>query len=130
MPTALQRYYHALDEGNMEAAAAQFASDAVYVRPGHEPGPGGLRPLVAVEGREAIRAWFDERGQRSTRHVLTTALRDGARVFVEGFVEGEGGPTQLFLATAVLADGGLIARYAAVTGTADAALIGRLGIRP
>lgn len=128
MPGALMRYYLALDEGDMEGAAAQFAPDAVYVRPSLEPGPGGLRLLVAVEGRASIRAWFDERGPRPIWHEVTTAVVDGRRAFVEGVVNGEGGPTQLFLATAVLAPDGLIARYAAVTGGADAALIGRLGI--
>ena len=128
MPAALARYYAALDAAEMEEAAAQFAPGAVYVRPSLDVSPGGLRQLVAVEGREAIRAWFDERGPRPTWHEVTTAVCDGDRVFVEGVVAGETGPSQLFLATALLAPDGLIARYTAVTGAADARLLGPLGL--
>lgn len=128
LPEALARYYTALDAGAMDEAAAQFAPAAVYVRPALVPGPGGLRALVAVEGREAIRAWFAERGRRPTWHEITAAARDGDRVYVEGAVNGQGGPTQLFLATATLAPDGLIARYAAVTGAADGQLLRQLGL--
>jgi ketosteroid isomerase-like protein len=130
LPDALSTYYRALDAGEMEAAATAFAPDAVYARPALEPGPDGLRPLVAIEGRAAILAWFRERGPRPFRHVVTSAVAEGPRVLVEGVVVAEGRVTQLFLASAVLTPDGLLARYVATTAAAGPDVVGRLGVEP
>lgn len=128
LPAALATYYRALDAGEMEAAAAAFAPDAVYARPALEPGPDGLRPLLAIEGREAILAWFHERGRRPFRHAVTSVVADGPRVLVEGVVMTGDAPTQLFHASAVLAPDGLLARYVATTAAAGPDVVGRLGV--
>lgn len=126
LPEALARYYAALDAGRTDEAAGAFAPDALYVRPSLEPGPDGVRRLVAVEGRDRIRAWFAERGSRPTRHLVTATALEGDRAFVEGVVAGPEGARRFFLAVAVLAPDGLIARYAAVTGDGDTGLVARL----
>jgi ketosteroid isomerase-like protein len=110
----LDRYYAALDAGDIEATLACFADDAVYVRPSLD-GPG----LESVRGRDELRAFFVARGKREYRHAVRLCAVDGRKCFVEGIagVEGEP-PTHAFLVQATIEDDGRISRYFALMAEA------------
>ena len=114
--TALARYYAALDAGEMETAAEQFALDATYMR---------LRPgdnkLHAVHGRSEIRRMFDERGKRAEAHEILVSAESGDLTFVQGLLRHpkEAGAL-VFLAQARIDADGLIRRYVALRSEAGA----------
>jgi len=74
-----RRYYDLVDEGAYEEVAALFAPDVVYERPGQP----------AIEGREALRAFYEEgRPLEAGRHALDAVVADGRTVAVRGRYEG------------------------------------------
>ena len=112
MTSPLDRYYDALDGGDVEGTVACFTADAVYVRPTLPPAEPGLE---VVRGRDELREFFVERGHRPYRHQVRTCAVDGERCFVEGVAGMEGErPTHVFLVHATLDADGLIARYFAL----------------
>lgn len=119
--TPIERYLGLLDDGEFEAAAAVFTEDAVYARPGFQPGPDGGRPtfggMVVLRGRGAILDSFRQRGVQPYRHRVLAAGASGDRCFVEMTLRDYGTPVEA-LAVAEL-DGPLIRRYVALTASLD-----------
>ena len=86
---AVRRFYDCVDGADVAGAAALFAEDAGYHRPGYEPylGPAGI-----------TRFYAEDRVIRSGRHVLTTVLAVGGDVAVRGEFHGvrhDGSPVDL-----------------------------------
>ena len=119
VPSPLDAYYRALDDGHIERTVAAFTDDAVYVRPTLPPAEPGLE---VIRGREELQRFFQERGRRPYRHFVHASAVDGERCFVEGTagIEGEP-PTHLFLVHATVDTNGLIARYFALMAPAPVA---------
>ena len=119
--TPVERYLGFLDDGDVQAAAAVFTEDAVYVRPRFEPGRDGEAPtfgsLVLVRGREAIEESFRKRGKQSYRHVILATSTVGSRCFVEMTLGGYGSGLES-VAVAEL-EGSLIKRYVALASPVD-----------
>jgi ketosteroid isomerase-like protein len=111
----LDAYYTALDGGDIDGTLATFTEDAVYVRPSLQV-PGTLE---FVNGRTALREFFERRGKQSYRHRVRSCAVEGRRCFVEGDA-GMGGepPTHVFLVSATLDGDGRIARYFALMAEA------------
>jgi ketosteroid isomerase-like protein len=108
--TPLDRYYTALDAGDVEATTDAFAEDAVYIRPSLEV-PGTLE---VARGRAELYEYFAERGKRPFRHEIRACSVDGRDAFVEGVATLDGKELNSFLAHAVLDEDGLIERYFAL----------------
>jgi ketosteroid isomerase-like protein len=106
----LDRYFRAIDAGDVEATTAAFADDALYIRPSLEV-PGTLE---TIRGRHELRAFFTRRGQLPFRHEVRAVAVDGNDCFVEGAAYVEDRPTNTFLAHVTLDDDGLIKRYFAL----------------
>ena len=106
----LDRYFRAIDAGDVEATTAAFADDALYIRPSLEV-PGTLE---TIRGRHELRAFFTRRGQLPFRHEVRAVAVDGKDCFVEGAAYVEDRPTNTFLAHVTLDDDGLIKRYFAL----------------
>jgi ketosteroid isomerase-like protein len=116
----LDRYFTALDAGDIEATVAAFADDALYIRPSLEV-PGTLE---IAHGREELTEYFRHRGKRPFRHEVRACAVDGRDAFVEGVATQDGKELNSFLSHAVLDEDGLITRYfalmAAVPGSTAA----------
>ncbi len=113
----LETYYRALDDGDAEGAAAVFSEDTLYIRPAL-PGSPNAGGLEVVRGREAVLAYFRERGKKPFRHRITASVADGSEWFVEGIAGMAGeAPTHVFLVHATVVDG-LITRYLAAMSEA------------
>jgi len=110
----LDRYFTALDAGDVDATTAAFAEDALYIRPSLEV-PGTLE---IARGREELHEYFRNRGKRPFRHEVRACAVDGRDVFVEGVATEEGKELNSFLAHAVLDVEGLITRYFALMAAA------------
>jgi ketosteroid isomerase-like protein len=108
----LDPYFAAIDAGDVEATAATFADDAVYIRPSLDV-PGTLE---IARGRDELLDFFSKRGKKPFRHEVRSSVMDGRRCFVEGVAvrDGESRPFSSFLATVTLDDSGLIKRYYAL----------------
>jgi len=114
---AVRNYLDQLEAGYAEAAAACFATDAIYSFPPRTVE--GARGIV--NGRDAIEAVFRARGVNDARHhveqVVATDEANGANSFVIlGFVDGLGvGSVSMatFVSTVHLDTDGLISRYVA-----------------
>jgi hypothetical protein len=105
----LERYFTDLQNSRFREAASHFTADTIY---SHPPYAGGQR-RVLLRGRDALRRGFEtERGPSPARQIITEFWQRGARVFVEGVIEGipDGGS---FFSTAEVSAGGEIARYIA-----------------
>lgn len=114
MSSPLDRYYEALDDGDVEATLACFSDDAEYVRPRLD-GPG----LEFVRGRDELRLFFEARGKKDYRHFVAGHVADGRRCFVEGTAGMPGEPpTHAFLVSATLTADGRIERYFALMAEA------------
>jgi ketosteroid isomerase-like protein len=111
---ALDRYYTALDAGDVEATTAAFADDAFYIRPSLEV----TGTLEIASGREELHAYFVARGKKPFRHDLRACAVDGPDVFVEGVATQDGKELNSFLAHAVIGEDGLIRRYFALMAAA------------
>ncbi|MGO9496039.1 MAG: nuclear transport factor 2 family protein [Solirubrobacteraceae bacterium] len=119
----LEQYFTDLMSSRFTEAASHFTADTIY---SHPPYAGGGR-RVLFRGREALRRGFEtERGPSPARQIITEFSQQGARVFVEGIIEGnpDGGS---FFSTAEVSAGGEIARYVAFY---IAARIPRLRMKP
>lgn len=114
MNSALDAYIDALDDGDMEAAAAVFSEDAVYARPGFVV-EDGKRVVDVLRGRAAIAGYLQKRGKRPNRHQIRIRSSDGNRCYVEGVEQGGQWGDQVFIATATIDDDGLIKRYLGVS---------------
>jgi hypothetical protein len=127
--TPIERYLRLLDDGEFEAAAQLFASDAVYARPGLERAPGGGAPsfagLVVVRGREAILEYFRRRGKQPYRHVILGSGIAGSTCFAELTLAGYGSHLEA-LAVAEIDAHGLINRYVALSTPVGEAAAGVL----
>ena len=110
----LDRYFTALDAGDVEATTAAFADDALYIRPSLEV-PGTLE---IARGREELHEFFRNRGKRPFRHEVRACAVDGRDAFVEGVATEDGKELNSFLVHAVLDEDGLIARYFALMAEA------------
>jgi ketosteroid isomerase-like protein len=106
----LDRYFRAIDAGDVEATTAAFTEDALYVRPSLEV-PGGLE---VIRGRDELSAYFTRRGKLPFRHEVRACVVDGNECFVEGAAYNEGERTATFLSHVTLDDEGLIRRYFAL----------------
>jgi ketosteroid isomerase-like protein len=106
----LDRYFRAIDAGDVEATTAAFTEDALYIRPSLDM-PGGLE---VIRGREELREYFRRRGKLPFRHEVRTCAVDGRTCFVEGVAYVEEKPTNVFLSHVTLDDEGLIRRYFAL----------------
>lgn len=105
----LERYFTDLMSSSFREAASHFTADTIY---SHPPYVGGGQ-RVLFRGRDALRRGFEtERGPSPARQIITEFWQRGARVFVEGVIEGipDGGS---FFSTAEVNAGGGIVRYVA-----------------
>lgn len=79
----LERYFTLAEEARFDELGEQFTEDAQYFHP----------PMYhdewVVEGRDEIVAYFEERGDRDTDHVLLDAVVDGNKVGLVGKITGE-----------------------------------------
>ena len=110
MTSPLDRYFSALDAGDMEATTDAFAEGALYIRPSLEV-PGTLE---LARGRPELHEFFVKRGKRPFRHEVRTCAVDGRDVFVEGVATLDGKELNSFLVHAVIDEEGLIERYFAL----------------
>jgi ketosteroid isomerase-like protein len=106
----LDRYFTALDAGDVDATTAAFADDALYIRPSLEV-PGTLE---VARGRQELYEFFRNRGTRLFRHEVRACAVDGRDAFVEGVATEDGRELNSFLVHAVLDADGLITRYFAL----------------
>jgi hypothetical protein len=105
----LQGYFNDLMSSRFREASAHFSADALY---SHPPYAGGSE-RVLFAGREALHRGLQfDRGPSPARQVITGFWQSGARVFLEGVVDGipDGGS---FFSTAEISPRGEIARYVA-----------------
>jgi ketosteroid isomerase-like protein len=114
LASPLDRYFRAIDAGDVESTTAAFADDALYIRPSLEA-PGTLE---VIRGREQLRAFFTRRGKLPFRHEVRAVAVEGNDCFVEGAAYAEERLTSSFLAHVTLDDGGLIMRYFALMASA------------
>jgi ketosteroid isomerase-like protein len=108
----LDRYFDAIDRGDVEATTSAFAADATYIRPSLDS-PGALD---VARGREQLRAYFEQRGKKPFRHIVESCVVDGPECFVEGEARQDGKAIASFLVHATLDEDGLITRYFALMG--------------
>jgi SnoaL-like domain len=110
-PSVVTSYYDALERDDRDAAAECFEPDAYYSHPPLSPGV----ERVVVEGRTAIRQFFDARGSRRNAHALIGVENHEDLFFVVGTVatSHEAAPHSGFLSLLRLAPSGLIDTYAA-----------------
>ncbi len=105
----LGRYLADLMSSMFREAASHFTVGTIY---SHPPYAGGTK-RVLFQGREALwRGLVTERGPSPVRQIVTAFWQQGARVFVEGVIEGipNGGT---FFSTGQITPEGKIARYVA-----------------
>lgn len=111
----LRSYFEALDSGDNEAIPRMFSEDATYIRPSAPtPGSPQLGGLEVVQGKAAIREYFDRRGVLALRHYIRAAATEGRHCFVDGVVKVPDVPgltDMVFLSHAVFNDAGLISWY-------------------
>jgi ketosteroid isomerase-like protein len=106
----LDRYFTALDAGDMEATTDAFTKDALYIRPSLDV-PGTLE---VARGREELHEFFLKRGARPFRHEVRACAVDDRDAFVEGVATLDGNELNSFLVHAVIDEDGLIERYFAL----------------
>ena len=115
----LDRYFRAIDAGDVDATTAAFADDALYIRPSLEV-PGTLE---VIRGREHLRDYFRKRGNLPFRHEVRACAVDGSECFVEGVAYAEEKPSAVFLSHVTLDEEGLIERYFALMASAPDELV-------
>lgn len=110
-PPSVAGYYAALDEGNLDAAAACFALDAVFALPPR--GGNEVDPRLVIDGQADVRKFLHSVGVWSNPHRLVLCAVDGSSCLVEGLVEEAETRRMLHgFATSVQLDAsGQIARY-------------------
>ena len=109
----LDRYFDAIDSGDVERTTAAFTDDALYIRPSLDV-PGALH---VIRGHDDLREFFRERGKKPFRHVVRSFVVEGSECFAEGVAVDEY-QTEIasFLVHAGLNSDGRIARYFALMG--------------
>jgi ketosteroid isomerase-like protein len=106
----LDRYFTALDAGDVEATTDAFAEGALYIRPSLDvPGT-----LAVARGRDELHEYFVARGKRPFRHEVRACAVDGRDAWVEGVATQDGKELNSFLVHAVIDEDGLIERYFAL----------------
>jgi hypothetical protein len=106
----LERYLDHLGAGELATAAECFSADCLYSHPPYAPGT----PRMEFRGRdELLRGLRQTRGPGSSRPEVVCSVQRGADCFIEGVVEGVGGPKGSFVSSASLDGDGLIRRYVA-----------------
>jgi ketosteroid isomerase-like protein len=106
----LDRYFSALDAGDVEATTEAFSEGTLYIRPSLDvPGT-----LDVARGREELHEYFVKRGKRPFRHEVRACAVDGRDAFVEGVATQDGKELNSFLVHAVIDEDGLIERYFAL----------------
>lgn len=115
--TVVERYFRALEAGDIAGAAACFADDAVYSHPAYLASDGtATGGRLEVRGRRAIEGLLTERGNRPVTHVLTAVASARRVLFVEGVVhDDEGAIYASFVSVGRLDAHGLIEHYSAYT---------------
>jgi ketosteroid isomerase-like protein len=113
LPPSLATYYADLDAGRLEAAASRFSPDAIYALPPR--GAIETAPRAVYEGRDAILAWFHERGRAEYGHDVQVCVHEAVSCLVEGVVRGtrDGEAFGTFVASVGLDAAGSINRYVA-----------------
>jgi ketosteroid isomerase-like protein len=118
----LDRYFEAIDRGDVDATTAAFADDALYIRPSLQV----AGALEVARGRDELREFFRNRGKQPFRHEVRACVADGRDCFVEGVALADEAPFRSFLVHAMLDDDGLITRYFALMGDVPADVAGSL----
>jgi ketosteroid isomerase-like protein len=108
----LDRYFDAIDAGDVDRTTAAFAEDALYIRPSLAV-PGSLD---VARGHEELRQFFRDRGTKPFRHVVRSFALDGSECYAEGVAIKDGAEIASFLVHASLDEEGLITRYFALMG--------------
>ncbi|MBO0854085.1 MAG: nuclear transport factor 2 family protein [Nocardia sp.] len=112
----LRKYFEALDAGDNDAIFDLFADNAIYIRPAAPtPDSPELGGLSVVEGKAALKEYFDRRGVLSLRHYIRASATEGRHNFVEGVVRVPDVPgitDMVFMCHAVFDEDGLICWYA------------------
>jgi ketosteroid isomerase-like protein len=108
----LDRYFDAIDSGDVERTTAAFAEDALYIRPSLEV----QGALDVIRGHDELREFFRERGTKPFRHVVRSFVVEGRECFAEGIAVEDGAEIASFLVHAGLAEDGRITRYFALMG--------------
>jgi hypothetical protein len=121
-PESVVAYYHGLDTGQLEEAAAAFAEHATFARSAvRDAGYGDLSVIEVLEGRPASLDLLRERDVRvARRHTIVDSTFDGREFWGVGVGGLRDGPDDVtFVVHATIDDAGLIARcfgLGAVTG--------------
>jgi ketosteroid isomerase-like protein len=108
----VDRYFHALDDGRFDDAAACFSEDTVYSHPPYRhTGIDGAHRVV-FRGRTELLAAFRARGKAAFDHDVLVAVQRGPHCLIEGVVRGlpDGGDGS-FVSSLSLAEDGTIRRY-------------------
>ena len=109
----LDRYFDAIDSGDVERTTAAFVEDALYIRPSLDT-PGALE---VVRGHDELRQYFRERGKKPFRHAVRSFVVDGGECYAEGIALDESeAEIATFMVHASLTDDGRITRYFALMG--------------
>src|SRR5882757_8866163 len=115
LPQALARYFSALDNGDMGAAAASFSADCLYAPPqAARAGDSSseTEPRAMIRGRDALLARFLQRGAMPHRHFILRAMTAGDRCLLYGVGRApDGSPWATFLNSATVDPDGLVSRY-------------------
>jgi SnoaL-like domain len=85
LPTLLHDFLRALDDADVDRAASCFSADAFFVRPVVDSKTGSSTTQV-IQGRDALREYFAERGKKPYRHVITDYITSEKACFVGGVV--------------------------------------------
>jgi 3-phenylpropionate/cinnamic acid dioxygenase small subunit len=108
----LERYFHALDAGAFDDAAACFSDDVVYSHPPYKHTGLDGSQRVEFNGREELLEKFRQRGPQTFDHRLLACIQRGPHCLVEGLVEGlPDGRSGSFISSFTLDRDGLIRRY-------------------
>jgi ketosteroid isomerase-like protein len=115
----LLRYLDTMDTTDYATALELFADDAVYIRPAlpkpaSEPGVMGPSTPHQIEGRDALAAFFERRGNHNTSHDIQVLSSSSGHTFAEGVVTLDGKGTATILLHASFDDDGLIKRFIAL----------------
>ena len=111
---AVERYFHALDEGLFEEAADQFSADVLYCHPPYRHTGITSNRRVDFNGREPLLAAFRERGKTVFHHRVLELIQRGPNALFEAVVEGlPDGGTGSAVCSLSLDDDGRIHRYVA-----------------
>ena len=112
----MTQYFRCMDTADFDASAAMFAADALYLRPPYTPGQAAFEGsgTTRIEGLQAIREFWYQRGARNTRHVIQVESSSAREWFAEGRVSVDDSEPRLFLTHVTFNDDGKIQRFVAL----------------